>query len=385
MHSSISKKMKGGTAALLSAGLLFTAAKSSQAAPNITGYVDTTYVYNLDRPASRKTALRTMDQKTDTFLLNAAQVAFDGSVPNAERGDVGYRVELDYGTDAAVYKSAGTGIDAGLPAAPSNVAVNFEIQEAFLTYKCPMTGIQGKFGKFATFQGIEVIESKDNFLITKGHLFGLAEPFTHVGALAGYAFPKFIDVWVGAVNGWDVQTDNNSGKTFLAKIGFNFGEMAFGNISMSRGSEKTNNTNDALTSVDTTWFLKPVKPLTVALQLNGGENENTSIADRNSDGTADGGAGHWYGASIQPKVDIGNFFVGGRYEWFSDLDGARTGTTQILQNITLAPGINLTDNLMFRIEYRHDWSSRMVFEDADTRFRLADTNTIGTEFIYKFN
>lgn len=387
MHSSVrSDKVRRGASTLLTAGVLIAAAvATSHAAPNITGYVDTTYGYNLDRPASRKTALRSMDQKTDVFLLNSAQVAIDGSVPNAERGDVGYRVELDYGTDAAVYKAAGTGIDAGLPGAPSNNAVNFEVQEAYLTYKCAKTGIQTKFGKFVTFEGIEVIESKDNFTISRGHLFGLAEAFTHVGGLVGYALPKYVDFWVGAVNGWDIQTDNNSGKTFLAKVGFNFGEMAFGSISMSRGSEKANNTNDALTSIDTTWFFKPVKPLTVALQLNGGENENTSIADRNSDGTADGGAGHWYGAGIQPKVDIGNFFIGGRYEWFSDLDGTRTGTTQVLQNVTLSPGINLTDNLMFRVEYRHDWSSRMVFEDADGRFRLADTNTIGTEFIYKFN
>jgi hypothetical protein len=52
-----------------------------------------------------------------------------------------------------------------------------------------------------------------------GFLFNLAEPFTHVGAVATYRAGAF-DAALGAVNGWDVVTDNNTGKTILGKAAY---------------------------------------------------------------------------------------------------------------------------------------------------------------------
>ncbi len=362
------------------------AARVNAEAPKISGFLDTTYTYDFNRPASRTTALRSFDRKTDTFLLNAAQVNIEGS-----KDGIGYYSELAFGTDASVYKSAGTGADAGLPGAPSTVAYNFELQEAFLTYKCPMSGVMLKAGKFATTQGIEVIESKDNFTITRGLLFGLAEPYTHVGLMAGYAFPKIVDFWVGATNGWDLHTDNNYGKSVIGKIGLNFGDMASGSFSVIHGPEQANTTINARTSVDTTWFLKPTSKLTLALQANAGVEDKTNVADRNGDALADGGAGHWFGAGIQPKYSFTDkFSLGARYEWFSDLDGARTGAgatgaTTVAQNLTIAPQVNMTDALAMRVEYRHDWTSRgTVFENESGLFNRGDVNTVGLEFIYKF-
>lgn len=360
-------------------------------APKISGYIDTTYGYDFNKPASRTTNMRSFNRKTDTFLLNSVQVAADGTF---NEGEAGYRVELDFGTDASVHKSAGTGADAGIginnpaPALPPGaVNYNFDIQEAYLTYKCPNSGVQLKAGKFVTFEGIEVIESKDNYTISRGHLFGFAEPYTHVGALTGYAFPKVADIWIGVVNGWDYHTDNNSGKMFVAKLGLNFGEKFFGAFSFYRGAQKPNNTNDALTSFDSTWFVKPMDMLTIALQQNLGEEENNTIADRDSNGTADGGAGHWYGIGIQPKVDFTKMFsLGARYEWFSDLDGARTAVTHVAQTLSLVPTLNLTETLMARFEFRHDWTTRPIFEKYEGVFPdgMSDTSTIYTELIYKF-
>ncbi len=374
-HSSF--KVIAASALFAVSGILGSIAQSATP-PKIDGHFNATYGYDLIRPLSRTSALRSFDRKTDAFLLNAGQINLEGDL---EKNRSSYRVEFDYGTDAAVFKSAGTGADAGLPAAPANVAVNFEVQEAFVTYKSKWTSIMTKFGKFATFEGIEVIESKDNFTISRGLLFGLAEPYTHTGVVFGYNFPKYVDVWLGVVNGWDLYTDNNSGKTMIAKIGLNFGERLFGSFSMSRGAEKLANTNDALTSFDTTWFVKPIKPVTVALQFNVGENEKSSIHPNRATG-----ASHWYGFGLQPKWDITKmFFVGSRYEWFSDLDGNRTATTQIVQNITLSPGVNLTEDLMFRTEFRYDWSSRLVFETSDGVFSKGEHATLGAEFVYKFN
>ncbi len=375
------------------AGLLLVSTLAAQVraeAPRISGFIDTTYNYDFNRPKSRTTALRSFDRRTDSFLLNNAQIQIDGS-----KDGIGYLTKLAYGTDASVFKSGGTGADAGLPTAPSTNAYNFELAEAYLTYKCPITGIMLKAGKFVTTEGIEVIESKDDATITRGFLFGLAEPYTHVGAMAGYAISK-VDLWVGAANGWDLHTDNNYGKTLLAKLGLNLCDMVSGSVSFIYGAEKspvagTNYADDRRTSIDTTWAIKPCKKLTLNLQGNAGTEENTNIADRDSNGVADGGVGHWYGVGIQPKYEFNNkLSLGARYEWFSDLDGARTGNgvtgaTTIAQNLTIAPQVNLTDSLVMRVEYRHDWTSRTtVFEREVGGFTGSDTNSASAEFIYKF-
>lgn len=345
-------------------------------APKFSGFIDTTYNYDFNNPASRTTLMRTFDRKTDAFLLNAAQLNIEGS-----KEGIGYYAELAFGTDPSQYKAAGTNSpnEPNLPNAPSNVATIFDVQEAFLTYKEPHTNIQLKAGKFVTLEGIEVIESKDDFTVTRGLMFGMAEPFTHVGAIVGYALPKYAEVWVGLINGWDLVTDNNRGKTFLAKVGLNFGDKVQGNLSFYRGAEKANNTNDARTSFDSTWFVKPLSNLTIALQQNIGEEEHSSLRD--------GGAAHWYGIGIQPKLDFNKMVsLGARYEWFSDLDGARHPNliSHVMQTIALAPTFNLTDSVMFRAEVRYDWSSKLTFETSDGNFSKGEVSTVSTEFIYKF-
>src|SRR5258708_16699814 len=75
-------------------------------------------------------------------------------------------------------------------------------------------------GKFATYEGIEVIEGPADPTITRGFLFWLAEPVTHVGAKLHYTTGP-VDVGVGLVNGWDTNNtlfetgDNNNQKTLI--------------------------------------------------------------------------------------------------------------------------------------------------------------------------
>ncbi|OGR53315.1 MAG: hypothetical protein A3I11_08300 [Elusimicrobia bacterium RIFCSPLOWO2_02_FULL_39_32] len=374
--------------AFIAAMLSTTAIYAEMPKPTISGFIDTTYNYDFNKPVGRVTTNRSFDRRTDSFLLNAIQVNISG---NGEEG-IGYYGELAFGTDPSNYKSAGTNNPA--EAVNSNVAYNFDIQEAFLTYKCPNTGIQLKAGKFVTLQGIEVIESKDNFTISRGIVFGLLEPFTHVGGLVGYQFPQIIDLWVGAVNGWDLHVDNNTGKTLLAKMGINFGEKAFGAVSLSYGSEQAN-TNNTRTSFDTTWFLKPMDKTTIGLQFNAGQEKNTAVIDANLDGVEDNPVtsrptAHWYGASIQPKYDLTEkLSIGARYEWLQDLGNARAGTDtgfngQTLQTASVAPAYNLTESLMFRTEYRHDWGSRLQFIDDVLAVSKSAVSTVHAEFIYKF-
>ncbi len=341
--------------------------------PKITGFVDTTYNYNFNRPASTSTAFRSYDNAANTILLNNAQLNISGSVGE----NTGYVIEPSFGSDAALNTSAGSG-----------AADDFDLQEAYITYKVPNAPIDFKAGKFVTLEGIEVIESKDNFLISRGFLFGLAENYTNIGAMTTVSAPKIVSLSVGMINGWDVMRDNNTGKSLISKIGLNFGDMLNGGFVVYYGPEKSGNTNDQRFSFDSTWFSKPCDKLTLALQFNAGTEEKSAAA-----GTVNaGGLSHWYGASFQPKIKLcDRTSLGARYEWFQSLDGDRATSANalvppgiVLQNLSIAPTLNLTESLMFRVEYRYDWSSQVAFETADGSFSNSTQNTLSSQVIYSF-
>src|SRR5688572_10867589 len=84
--------------------------------PAISGYIDTQYHYNLDKPFTGRTALRSYDADDNTMSLNTAHLNFNGAL-----GDkLTYTIETDFGTDALVNTSAGHG-----------GGDDFDVQEAY--------------------------------------------------------------------------------------------------------------------------------------------------------------------------------------------------------------------------------------------------------------
>lgn len=319
--------------------------------PAITGYVDTQWGYNFDQPGTRMTALRSYDA-LDNNIRNTAHLALAGSMDT-----VGYVVELDAGHDAPITAAGGT----------TNEVV---LQEAYLTWM-GASRLGFKAGKFATYQGIEVIENPANPTITRGFLYGLAEPFTHVGAVATYALDR-IDFAAGVVNGWDLTTDNNSGKTLVGKVGFNFGDPLTFSISGYHGPEQAavtstttsttiNNGGKNRSSIDLTGVTKIIPNVDLWFQANMGSED--AVLDNDGDLTADD-SGEWSGFTVQPVVRITDkFSIGGRYEYFED-DGSRTGTTDLaLNNFTITPAYKVNDSVTLRAEYRQDGANKKVWID----------------------
>jgi hypothetical protein len=174
--------------------------------PTISGFVDTTYNYNANRPMTGLNGAFSYNAQANNIALNNAHVAFAGDVG----GGVRYVIEVDAGLDAAVDTGAFS-----LKSSPLNL---FDVQEAYGVYEVGKFGF--KFGKFVTYNGIEVIESLANPTVSRGYLFGLAEPFTHVGAVIYFKITDALDVHLGLVNGWDQVSDVNHAKTIVAKVGF---------------------------------------------------------------------------------------------------------------------------------------------------------------------
>ena len=177
-------KTKGGVLSVLGAMLLVstTSGLSMADGPAISGYVDTQYSYSFNKPNTGLVGSRSYDAQDNT-IANTAHIDLMGSFAEG----IGYDVQLDAGRDANT--TAG-------PAGSSEIVV----QEAFVTYASESKwGF--KVGKFATYQGIEVIETNGNPTISRGYLFNFAEPFTHVGGVATLTLGK-LDFAAGLVNGW---------------------------------------------------------------------------------------------------------------------------------------------------------------------------------------
>jgi len=341
--------------------------------PKITGFINTTYNYNFNKPASQTTKLGTPDgaagvnlssyvTKANEITFNAAHIALNGSLQEG----IGYTIEVDAGSDANV----------NTPTSGSGAADDFDLEEAYLTSPLFDTGINLKVGKFVTLEGIEVIESPLNPTISRGHFFGMAEPFTHVGFLLSRSLPiNGLELRAGLVNGWDVLSDNNDRRTVLGGFGINYGDLATGGLSVYHGPEQAGNSKNDRTSVDLTIFNKSIPKLTLGFQANWGQEEGIS-----------GGTDHWEGVGIQPVYQLTDkFSLAGRVEYMENKLGSRFGNSGgEAANFTITPGYKLNDSVTARVEYRHDVANNAFFEGEDGVFDETSADQVFAEIFYIF-
>lgn len=334
------------------------ASTTRAAAPSISGHIESTYMYDFNEPTTGTTALRSYDATANTFYLNAVHLAITGGMSD----DVTYTVEIDHGSDSTVTGS-NTDID---------------IQEAYFTF--PVGPLALTTGKFVTYEGIEVIEGPSNPTISRGYLYGLAEAFTHVGVKAHMNMGEHVNVGAGIVNGRDVDTDNNNGKTAIWRLGFDFGDpLSFG-FSGSHGPDRnrtgTTADEDNTTSLDLTGTSNIIPNVALNFQVFYAQQDN-----------AKGGTslGKWSGAGLQPVITITDMFsIGARVEYMDDID--RNAMT--MTNYTLTPTMKVNDSVTVRAEVRYDdvnptGGSAGPFVD-DKGMSKKNTTTASLGFSYAF-
>lgn len=363
---------------LLTLGVLLPFASQSNvmaetSGPTISGYVDTQYGYNFNKPASNTTFGRSYDFQ-DNNIANTAHFAIAGMFND----NTNYVVNIDAGHDANVTVGG----------AGSSAVV---LQEAYVNY-VGASKLGFKVGKFATFEGIEVIETNANPTISRGYLYGFAEPFTHVGGVLTYAAGA-LDFAAGVVNGWDQANDNNTGKTLVGKVGMNFGDKLTGSLSGYHGPEQNpsapvnsiapQNSGNNRDSLDLTILTKIIPKVDLFLQGNIGTEKN-AVANAGGTAKVDDQAS-WSGAGIQPVVHLTDkLSLGARLEYFADKNGARTGVVNNdMTNFTITPGYKINDNLLVRAEYRYDTSNKKVWVD-DKNKAQDSASTAAVQFVVSF-
>jgi hypothetical protein len=173
--------------------------------------LDAGFTLNPDRPRDGLNFGQLFTDRANQFLVNqvllTAQRALD---PKATGYDVGFKVQLLYGTDARFVQFLGefnnlTNDRYQLAVVEANVAVHLP----WLTDG----GIDLKAGQFATPLGYETIDPSTNPFYSHSYIFSFGLPFDHTGVLTVTHVNPVLDVYLGIDSGVDTTLgsgDNNS-------------------------------------------------------------------------------------------------------------------------------------------------------------------------------
>jgi hypothetical protein len=337
--------------------------------PTVSGFIDTTYNYNFN--GQRTNTLRSFDANANTFQLQNAEAVIAGKSDK----EISYRVDLNFGKDASVtnYLNANAGDE-------------FDFQQAFISMPCPLTHGLVTVGKFVTPFGAEVIEAKDNFNTSRGHLFNFAIPLHHTGIKYDKSLGD-LGLTLGVVNGWDNINESNTingnnGKTFLVQAAKPLGSKVKVILGGAYGPEQAQTASSTLNGkarslVDAIVTFNPSDKLSLVANADWGVEEIAPSAPSDDNVNA-----NWAGAALFAKYAFTNTLAGAlRVETFDD-DGSRTGTEQVLSSLTATLECKKND-VITRLELRQDKSSDKVYTDSDGALDDSQT-TVGLQWIFSF-
>jgi len=357
---------------------------------DIHGLVAVDYLYDFNKPDSRKDQLILFNEDANSFTLNQANLNLQR---NKEDESFGFLMDLDFGKTAEIVGRStrwdNSFDDCPTPPCDSSESKNsFELRQAYLTYKVPFgDGITLKAGKFVTLAGAEVIKSYNsfNYTVSNSILFGFAIPFTHTGIMASFPMGEYFAADLGLVNGWDDVVDNNDGKSLHAGLSIKPADKFTVYLTGTYGPEQKDNGKSKRALVTALVTAKPLDNLTLILDANWA---SESDVVPQPDGGLDSAL--WYGFAgyviYAPTERLSLTF---RTEVFDDSDGVRTGFQQApfgpgatIWEITPSVTYEITKGLLWRTEYRHDEADKQVFEKQNRVQRGQDT--VATELLYAF-
>ena len=360
----------------------------------LTGYVDTSYVFNFNRPdaGSRTNLGRVFDVNANGFTIQAAELVLEKPVTDSV--PIGFRTDLFFGDDAEVIHATGLG-----NVATGDKPLPFDLQQAYITLRAPVgAGLDFKVGKFVTLLGAEVIESPANWNFSRSFLFGYAIPFTHTGVVASYPLGEWGSTSFGLVNGWDLADESNSFKTMLGQLSLTPLKGVTLSSTLITGAERASDNGNDRTVLDLVATWQPLDKLILMTNYDYGHEGSVSpLAGSPLTLTAGGGPGtdsaNWQGWAFYAKYDLTpTWNLASRFEWFNDRndvrialggpDGAPVRDLGLFE-WTLTSQWTLREHVLARLEFRHDSAGERVFAHTGSGFKTYQ-DTVAAEMIYHF-
>ena len=327
----------------------------------VTGLVDAYYSYNFNQPETgTMTSLRNFDVRHNQFSVALLELAFNKGATAEDR--VGFRFDLQYGQLAQLFNT---------DVLDNNALVN--VQQAYVSYLAPAgSGLTLDFGKFVTPVGFEPTESNLNFNYSRSFMYALG-PYYHVGAKLGYTVNDKVSVGAMLANGWSGQAgDNNAGKT----VGGFLTLKPTGKLTLYQnvlfGPEQDGNSDDKRLLSNT------------VLAFNATDKVSTGVDYYYAMDTLAGDEVNWQAVALYLRGQVTPVFaIAPRIEMFQDDAGIVSGAVQKLTEFTLTGEFKSAEGLIFRLEYRRDWSDVDVFTKSGRA--VNNQNTFSASFVYAFS
>jgi len=326
------------------------------------GFLDTYYSWNINDPPSGLSGFRAFDLHHNSLTFSQADLEMTKAV--SDSSPLGYMLQMAVGPTANIVNGGDFG-------SGNSTAAHF--MQYYLSGKLGTATLD--FGKFTTPHGAELIDNRSNWNYSRGILFTWAIPFYHFGLRAAVPLGSKATFTGFLVNGWNNVVDNNKGKT----VGFTLGLNPTDNFSFTQSymvGEEQPGSDFVRHLFDTLVTVKLGDKVTFLANYDYG-------MDRIASGT--GGGVHWQGIAAYLRLaPTEKFAFTPRFEYYDDRMGFTTGTAQILKSFTLTPEFAVSDNLVARFEYRHDWGNQGTFEVEDPSDDPGKQDTLGVGMILKF-
>jgi hypothetical protein len=204
---------------------------TSLSATTISGYVDTSAVWNPGTGTANVAPYAFNSGKQNGFNLDAVDIKLSRPMEQG-KWSAGYVAELSYGPDA-------TAIDGG--AAP--------LRQAYVDLGIPIgNGLELKLGRFDNILGYETSDAMNDPNWTRSYGYSM-EPTEHTGLLASYKFADWMGLQVGVVDqvttspvGVNTEAESRRGVISLLTLtapdswGFLKGSALYGGIDYGPGS-----------------------------------------------------------------------------------------------------------------------------------------------------
>lgn len=336
----------------------------------VTGYVDSYYGYNVNKPADQSIGFRGTNFNHSSFQFNAAKLSFNR--PTNGPGSLGYRLDLVYGPLADSFNVPFEPVVEGR----SRDSVQRNILNAYVSYTAPVgNGLTFDLGKFTTFIGAEVFDTVDNWNYQQGIMFAYAQPYYHNGLRVNYAASDKVGLGFYLVNGWNNSFDQNTGKS----VGFSLSlapSSKFQILQNYLGGPENSLTNAGWRHLYDGVINATINS-NVALRFNYdiGTNRPLISSDPNAS---------WRGiaSSVRFSNSDGKVALVPRFEYLYDNSGFATGFRQDLKTFTLTNEYRLKQNFSTKLEYRYDFSNQEIFKKGDELSNRQNVFLVG--LVYSF-
>jgi hypothetical protein len=344
---------------LIPAVLLIAQASPAGPAVRIHGLVDVFYAVNANSPldgASFLPGTGTTARRANELNVNAAalEVALD---PHP----VGFHLTLAFGSGPEVLHS---GERTG---SATSHEIWRSVYQASVSWTAPIgSGLLVEAGIYPSHIGYESFFSKDNWNYTRGWM-GEFSPYYQAGLKASYAFDAHWSAQIHFLNGWQVIGDNNRAKAVGTQIVWT-NDRASVALNTFAGPELPGDDSHWRLFGDLTAQLKATSWLAV------GATVDLGWQDRRE------GAALWHAAGLFARAALSALAaVALRAEYYDDRDGFFSGAPQVLRDATVTLELRPAEQLILKIEARHDIAGAPVFtsrRDAAGNATFSTTQTL---------